>query len=47
LVAMEANDFVLTTGSNWSRLMNEIRINILNPRCNDCTTMIDLKRGES
>jgi hypothetical protein len=42
LVAMEANDFVLTTGSNWSRLMNEIRKNIINPRCNDCTTMIDL-----
>lgn len=47
LVAMEANDYVLTTGSNWSRLMNEIRINILNPRCHNCTTMIDLKRGES
>lgn len=47
LVAMEANDYVLTTGSNWSRLMNEIRINILNPRCNNCTIMIDLKRGES
>ena len=45
LVAMEANDYVLTTGSNWSRLMNEIRISILNPRCNNCTTMIDLKRG--
>ncbi len=47
LVAMEANDYVLTTGSNWSRLMNEIRTSILNPRCNNCTTMIDLKRGGS
>ena len=46
LVAMEANDFVLTTASNWSRLMNEIRLNIINPRCNNCTTMIDLKHGE-
>ena len=46
LVAMEANDFVLTTASNWSRLMNEIRKNIINPRCNDCTTMIDLSYGE-
>jgi hypothetical protein len=46
LVAMEANDFVLTTASNWSRLMNEIRLNILNPRCNNCTAMIDLKSGE-
>jgi hypothetical protein len=46
LVAMEANDYVLTTGSNWSRLMNEIRKNIINPRCDNCTTMIDLKHGE-
>jgi hypothetical protein len=46
LVAMEANDFVLTTASNWSRLMNEIRLNILNPRCNNCTIMMDLKYGE-
>jgi hypothetical protein len=46
LVAMEANDFILTTSSNWSRLMNEIRISIINPRCNNCTTMIDLNPGE-
>jgi hypothetical protein len=46
LVAMEANDYVLTTASNWSRLMNEIRLNIVNPRCNNCTTMIDLNYGE-
>lgn len=46
LVAMEANDYVLTTSSNWSRLMNEIRISIINPRCNNCTTMIDLNPGE-
>ena len=42
LVAMEAKDYVLTTGSNWSRLMNEIRKNIIDPRCNFCTTMVDL-----
>ena len=46
LVAMEANDFVLTTASNWSRLMNELRKNVLNPQCNNCTNMIDLKSGE-
>jgi phenylpyruvate tautomerase PptA (4-oxalocrotonate tautomerase family) len=46
LVAMEANDFVLTTASNWSRLINEIRKNIINPRCNNCTTMIDIREGE-
>ena len=43
LVAMEANDFILTTASNWSRLYNELRKSVLNPRCNDCTTMADLR----
>ena len=43
LVAMEANDYVLTLESNWSRLMNEIRMNIINPRCNSCTLMIDVQ----
>lgn len=42
LVAMESKDYVLTTGSNWSRLMNEIRKNIIDPRCHSCTTMVDL-----
>ena len=46
LVAMQANDFVLTTGSNWSRLINELRKNILDPRCGNCTTMVDLSFGE-
>jgi hypothetical protein len=46
LVAMEANDFVLTTASNWSRLINELRMNILDPRCNNCTFMIDLLYDE-
>jgi hypothetical protein len=46
LVAMEANDFVLTTASNWSRLMNELRKNVLDPRCQNCTRMIDLSAGE-
>ena len=43
LVAMEANDYVLTTASNWSRLMNELREMIVDPRCNGCTSMIDLR----
>lgn len=42
LVAMEANDFVLTTRSNWSRLVDELRRSIVDPRCGNCTTMIDL-----
>ena len=46
LVAMEANDFVLTTASNWSRLMNELRQNVLDVRCQNCTKMVDLKYGE-
>jgi hypothetical protein len=46
LVAMEANDFVLTTASNWSRLMNELRKNILDPACGNCTMLVDLKPGE-
>lgn len=46
LVAMESNDFVLMTKSNWSRLMNEIRKNIIHPRCQNCTRAIDLLPGE-
>jgi hypothetical protein len=46
LLAMEANDFVISTGSNWSRLINELRKNILNPRCQNCTRSIDLRSGE-
>jgi hypothetical protein len=46
LVAMQANDFVLTTRSNWSRLMNELRKNIVDPRCDGCTRMIDLQPFE-
>jgi hypothetical protein len=46
IVALEANDFVLTTKSNWSRLMNELRKNVLDPRCGNCTQMIDLRPGE-
>lgn len=44
LVAMEANDFVLTTASNWSQLMDELRRAILDPRCDSCTSMIDLRQ---
>ena len=44
LVAMESNDFVLTTESNWSQLMDEIRRSIMDPRCDGCTTVIDLRK---
>ena len=43
LIAMEANRFVLVNGSNWSRLINELRKNIVNPRCNNCTKLVDLR----
>jgi hypothetical protein len=45
LVAMEANRFVLTTKSNWSTLMNHLRMQIIDPRCGNCTKMIDLRPG--
>jgi hypothetical protein len=44
LVAMEANYFVLTTESSFSRVMNEIRQTILDLRCGKCTSMIDLRQ---
>ncbi|KAL7567520.1 hypothetical protein ACA910_009528 [Epithemia clementina (nom. ined.)] len=49
LIAMEANDFVLTTASNWSLLMNELRLAFLENEENDPkysttnTMMIDLR----
>mmetsp|Transcript_17487 Transcript_17487/g.29048 ORF Transcript_17487/g.29048 Transcript_17487/m.29048 type:complete len:400 (-) Transcript_17487:180-1379(-) len=46
LVALEANFFVLATKSNWSRVMNELRRNVVDSRCNGCTQMIDLKEYE-
>jgi len=46
LVALEANRYVLTTQSNWSRLINELRMSIVDPRCGDCTEMFDVRPGE-
>ena len=43
LVAMEATFFVLTTTSNWSRMINELRKNVVEPRCENCTYLIDLQ----
>ena len=44
LVALEANSFVLTTASNWSRLMNVLRQRFLEQ--DGPTRMIDLRPGE-
>lgn len=44
LVAMEANDFVLTTASNWSRVINELRKTVLRSRLDRLPRVIDLRR---
>ena len=41
LIAMEANDFVLTMASNWSRLMNDLRRFIVQQHFS--TSVIDLR----
>jgi hypothetical protein len=45
LIALEANRFVLTTASNWSRIVNDLRKNVIDPRCGNCTQVIDLRPG--
>lgn len=47
ILSLEANFFIGTTGSNWSRLMNELRLNRVHGLCGgECTEFIDLKAGE-
>jgi hypothetical protein len=43
ILALEGVDFVLTLASNWSRVMNMLRVNIIDPWCGNCTNMIDLR----
>jgi hypothetical protein len=45
LVALEARYFVLTGLSNWSTLMNQLRARIVDPRCGNCTEVVDLRPG--
>ena len=47
ILSMQAKLYVLTRGSNWSRLMDEIRVSILDNRagCQRCTDVISLNRG--
>jgi hypothetical protein len=47
LVSLQANRYVLGTGSNWSRLINELRKTVLNPRCGNCTTWVNVNGNES
>jgi hypothetical protein len=46
LVALEAQSFVLTTQSNWSRLIDALRRNVVDAQCGNCTRMIDLRPGD-
>ncbi|KAL7546717.1 hypothetical protein ACHAWF_010045 [Thalassiosira exigua] len=43
LVAMEADRYVISGGSNWSRLIDELRKSVVNSRCNGCTRVVDLR----
>jgi hypothetical protein len=45
LVGMEANYFVLSTQSTFGRVMDAIRTNILDPRCGNCTRLVDVQPG--
>ena len=45
-IAMEANEFVLVLGSNWSRLMDELRKAVVDPTCGGCTYSVNLRQGQ-
>ena len=45
-VGLEARFYVLTRGSNWSRLYDELRRSRTDVLCGNCTTMIDLHPRE-
>lgn len=45
ILAVESKYFVLTTASNWSAVIDSLRLGVLNSDCNKCTDSIDLKRN--
>ena len=47
MLAMEAKYFVITTGSNWSRVMNELRTNVVDVACGNCTRMVNLRQAHT
>jgi len=47
LLAMEARYYIMTSGSNWSRLIDELRKNVVDVQCNKCTEMVDLRRANN
>ena len=46
LVSLEGTRFVLTTQSNWSRLIDALRRSVIDRQCGNCTRSIDLRPGE-
>lgn len=47
LVLMEANWFVLTTKSGYSRLIQGLLVNVVDRHCGNCTTVVDLLPARS
>jgi hypothetical protein len=45
LLAMEAQYYVVTSGSNWSRLIDELRKNVVDASCGGCTDLVDLREA--
>jgi len=45
LFALESKYYVLTSGSNWSRIIDELRRTTIDHRCGNCTKMVDLREG--
>ena len=43
LLALNARYYVLSTASTWSRLINNIRLRVVDRECNGCTDMVDLR----
>ena len=45
LLSMESQYYVITTASNWSVLIEALRLGVVDPDCGGCTESIDLRRN--
>ena len=45
-VGLEARVYILTPGSNWSRVFDELRRTRMDYFCGGCTEMVDIRPGE-
>ena len=45
LLAMEAKYYIITSGSNWSRVIDELRTTVVDVACGNCTDSVDLREG--